>query len=107
MTRGQETLLMDLGPATRGAGETEVDLSALELVVLAATPDELAAHVQQLAAIDKASKGAMDTPRGRCRHSHRLAGAAEALDDKPQGQMLPPNQGSTSEWQTCLGVPWR
>jgi DNA polymerase-3 subunit epsilon len=58
MTRGQETLLMDLGPATRGAGEAEVDLSTFELVVLSVTEDELAAHLQQLAAIDKASKGA-------------------------------------------------
>jgi DNA polymerase-3 subunit epsilon len=58
MTRGQETLLMDLGPAARGAGDTEVDLSTFELVVLSATEDELDAHLQQLAAIDKASKGA-------------------------------------------------
>ena len=58
MTRGQETLLMDLGPATRGAGEEQIDLSTFELVVLPATQDELAAHLQQLAAIDKASKGA-------------------------------------------------
>jgi DNA polymerase-3 subunit epsilon len=58
MTRGQETLLMDLGPATRGAGEEQIDLSTFELVVLPATQDELAAHMQQLAAINKASKGA-------------------------------------------------
>jgi DNA polymerase III subunit epsilon len=58
MTRGQETLLMDLGPASGGAGEAEIDLSTFDLVVLRATPDELAAHALQLAAIDKASKGA-------------------------------------------------
>jgi DNA polymerase III subunit epsilon len=58
MTRGQETLLMDLGPVSRGAGEAEIDLSTLELVVVSATEDELAAHLQQLAAIEKASKGA-------------------------------------------------
>jgi DNA polymerase III subunit epsilon len=58
MTRGQETLLMDLGPATRGAGEEQIDLSTFELMVLPATKDELAAHTQQLAAINKASKGA-------------------------------------------------
>jgi DNA polymerase III subunit epsilon len=58
MTRGQETLLMDLGPAGRGAGEAEVDLSTFELVVVSATQEELAAHHHQLAAIDKASKGA-------------------------------------------------
>jgi len=58
MTRGQETLLMDLGPTTGAAGEADMDLSTFELVVLMATPDELAAHELQLAAIDKASKGA-------------------------------------------------
>ena len=57
MTRGQETLLMDLIPAARGAGAMEVDLSTFELVVVSATQDELAAHWQQLDAIDKASKG--------------------------------------------------
>ena len=58
MTRGQETLLMDLGPASGAAGEAEIDLSTFELVVVMASPDELAAHNAQLAAIDKASKGA-------------------------------------------------
>ncbi len=58
MTRGQETLLIDLGPAARGAGEAQIDLSSLDLVVLFATEDELGVHAQQLAAIDKASKGA-------------------------------------------------
>jgi DNA polymerase-3 subunit epsilon len=58
MTRGQETLLMDLAPTARGASDIEADLSTFELLVVVATEDELAAHVQQLAAIDKASKGA-------------------------------------------------
>jgi len=56
MTRGQETLVMDLAPARRGAGEVEVDLSTIQLVVLPATAEELAAHQQQLDAIDKAAK---------------------------------------------------
>jgi DNA polymerase-3 subunit epsilon len=56
MTRGQETLVMDLAPARRGAGEVEVDLSTIELVVWPATAEELAAHQQQLDAIDKAAK---------------------------------------------------
>jgi DNA polymerase-3 subunit epsilon len=58
MTRGQETLLMDLGPAARGIGDAQIDLSAFDLVVVVPTEEELAAHAQQLAAIDKASKGA-------------------------------------------------
>ncbi len=58
MTRGQETLLMDLVPTARGASDIAADLSTFELLVVVATEDELAAHAQQLAAIDKASKGA-------------------------------------------------
>jgi DNA polymerase-3 subunit epsilon len=56
MTRGQETLVMDLAPARHGAGDAEMDLSMIQLVVLQATADELAAHRQQLDAIDKAAK---------------------------------------------------
>ena len=59
MTRGQKSLLDD------GSGEQEeeptmvfADLSRLELRVLPANDDELAQHMQQLADIDKASKGA-------------------------------------------------
>ena len=59
MTRGQKSLLDD------GSGEQEeestmvfADLSRLELRVLPANDDELAQHAQQLADIDKASKGA-------------------------------------------------
>jgi DNA polymerase-3 subunit epsilon len=58
MTRGQETLTMDLAPSAHGSREAEIDLSALELIVLAATEEELAAHRLQLDAIDKQSKGA-------------------------------------------------
>ncbi|MDP1678960.1 MAG: DNA polymerase III subunit epsilon, partial [Candidatus Nitrotoga sp.] len=59
MTRGQKSLLDD------GSNEQEeeptmvfADLSRLELRVLPANDDELAQHAQQLADIDKASKGA-------------------------------------------------
>ena len=59
MTRGQKSLLDD------GSNEQEeeptmvfADLSRLELRVLPANDDELAQHTQQLADIDKASKGA-------------------------------------------------
>ncbi len=58
MTRGQKSLLDD------GSNEQEeeptlvfADLSRLELRVLPANDDELAQHAQQLADIDKASKG--------------------------------------------------
>ena len=56
MTRGQETLVMDLAPARHGAGDAEMDLSTIQLVVLRATAEELAAHHQQLEAIDKTAK---------------------------------------------------
>ena len=59
MTRGQKSLLDD------GSNEQEeepamvfADLSRLKLRVLPANDDELAQHAQQLADIDKASKGA-------------------------------------------------
>jgi DNA polymerase-3 subunit epsilon len=58
MTRGQEALMMDLMPRTREDEDQEVSLSGLELVVLAASAEELAAHQLTLDSIDKASKGA-------------------------------------------------
>ena len=52
MTRGQESLMMEVEVVSASvAVEAAVHL---ELVVLAATVDELAAHAQQLADIDKA-----------------------------------------------------
>ena len=57
MTRGQETLSMDLAAAARDSQEAEIDLSAVQLIVLAATEQELAAHFEQLEAIDKEAKG--------------------------------------------------
>jgi DNA polymerase III subunit epsilon len=58
MTRGQETLTIDLAPAAMAAGELELDVSLLELIVLTSTAEELAAHHHQLEDIDKASNGA-------------------------------------------------
>jgi DNA polymerase III subunit epsilon len=59
MTRGQDALLMDVGSAEAVAGDAavEVDLSRMVLPVLAANPQELAAHDGVLAEIDKACKG--------------------------------------------------
>jgi DNA polymerase-3 subunit epsilon len=56
MTRGQDSLLMEL------EASSELDLLAanmhdLQLIVLAATAEELEAHAQQLASIERESKG--------------------------------------------------
>ena len=59
LTRGQEALLIDLGhvgPASAAGGE-RVDLSGFDLPVLAANAQELAAHEEALAQIDKSSGG--------------------------------------------------
>jgi len=58
MTRGQETLTIDLGSSAQTAAEADLDLSSLQLPVVAATDAELAEHLKALEAIDKASKGA-------------------------------------------------
>ena len=56
LTRGQETLLMDLSDARDESGAaSRIDLSALTLPVLWANEAELAAHERVLAEIDKAS----------------------------------------------------
>lgn len=59
MTRGQDALIMDPGVVEVSAGEelVQVDLSRLELPVLAANEQESRAHDTVLADIDKASKG--------------------------------------------------
>ena len=58
MTRGQESLVIDLGGGPAGAGEVaRQDFSHLRLPVLAPDPDELAAHEALLAALDQESKG--------------------------------------------------
>jgi len=58
MTRGQESLLMDMGESAASLAEAQAELAGVELVVLRATPAELEAHNRQLKDIDKASKGA-------------------------------------------------
>lgn len=56
MTRGQESLVMELEtPAAATAAAARVDLS--RLVVVRPSADELAAHERALDAIDKAAKG--------------------------------------------------
>ncbi|MDP4027844.1 MAG: DNA polymerase III subunit epsilon [Gallionella sp.] len=58
MTRGQKSLLgEDDAPQTRQPAVLSTDASRPKLRVLQASADELAEHAQQLAAIDKASKG--------------------------------------------------
>jgi len=48
---------MDLGESSSPQMDVAFALDKLELIVLRATPDELAAHEQQLVDIYKASKG--------------------------------------------------
>jgi DNA polymerase-3 subunit epsilon len=55
MTRGQDTLVIDLAPA--GGAEDSGPIDAAGLIVLAATPAELAAHEALLDGIAKESKG--------------------------------------------------
>jgi len=59
MTRGQESLAMEIATESVGAGPI-VDSAgvAVELTVLCASDEELAAHARVLADIDKASNGA-------------------------------------------------
>ncbi|MGI4719496.1 MAG: DNA polymerase III subunit epsilon [Janthinobacterium lividum] len=57
MTRGQNTLSMDVAVETSTVGEL-LDAGPLgEIVVVAASPDELAAHEEVLAGLDKNVKG--------------------------------------------------
>jgi DNA polymerase-3 subunit epsilon len=55
MTRGQDTLVIDLAPA--GGAEDSGPIDAAGLIVLAATPAELAAHEALLDGIARESKG--------------------------------------------------
>ncbi|MFT4195733.1 DNA polymerase III subunit epsilon [Ottowia sp.] len=58
LTRGQEALLIDLGDVgPAGAVGERVDLSTFVLPVLAANAQELAAHEEVLAQLDKAAGG--------------------------------------------------
>lgn len=59
LTRGQDALLIDAGDSADASadGGARVDLSGLDLPVLAASGQELAAHEEILAQIDKSSGG--------------------------------------------------
>ena len=58
LTRGQEALLIDAGTEEGKSGSEEsIDLSAFVLPVLKANAQELAAHDEQMAQLDKASGG--------------------------------------------------
>lgn len=58
MTRGQESLIIDLGDTARIARATAAQTGPLDLVVRRATSEELAEHAAYLDALDRASKGA-------------------------------------------------
>ena len=58
MTRGQESLVMDVETTPAAAAAAEAAHGKLELVVIHATKEELAEHARMLEEIDKASKGA-------------------------------------------------
>jgi DNA polymerase III subunit epsilon len=57
MTRGQETLIMEIGLPQSGIADIDMSVAIPELIVIAATEAELAAHWRQLEDIDKAAKG--------------------------------------------------
>src|SRR5262245_51663317 len=58
MTRGQESLVMETEPAVVAIAAHEAMQGTLDLVVVRATVEELAAHDQRLAEIEKVSAGA-------------------------------------------------
>ena len=58
MTRGQESLVMEVDLPAAAAAVTEAAMDALELIVVRASADELAEHARLLDEIDKAAKGA-------------------------------------------------
>ena len=58
MTRGQESLAIEVQYAHAADVATEFSALQLDLVVLQPSEDELAAHLHALAEIDKASGGA-------------------------------------------------
>ena len=55
MTRGQDSLVMELGGTAAQADTVKIDVA--QLVVLTAEPDEIAAHEALLDAIEKEAKG--------------------------------------------------
>lgn len=57
MTRGQDSLIIDAAPTPKAEAAARAAIGELTLIVLPATDEEIAAHAQQLADIDKASRG--------------------------------------------------
>ena len=57
MTRGQESLVMEVEATSAAAADAEAAHGKLDLIVIRATKDELAEHTRMLDDIDKASKG--------------------------------------------------
>lgn len=58
MTRGQESLLMDLVETSSPVFDSEFSTVDIELIVVRATQQEVTEHMRQLEDIDKAAKGA-------------------------------------------------
>jgi DNA polymerase III subunit epsilon len=58
MTRGQDSLIIDVEPTPQAAAATRLAAGKLDLIVISASAEELAEHERQLADIDKASNGA-------------------------------------------------
>lgn len=58
MTRGQESLMMDIEEPPRGIGEEAVVIRTQPLLVVSADESELEAHRNYLAGLDKAAGGA-------------------------------------------------
>lgn len=58
MTRGQESLAIEVDPLHAGEAVAEFVATPLDLIVLRASEDEVAAHIVTLDEIDKASGGA-------------------------------------------------
>jgi len=58
MTRGQNSLMIDMAPAPKTAAATRSPAGQHELVVIAPSAADLDAHDKQLAELDKASNGA-------------------------------------------------
>ena len=57
MTRGQDALIIDMGSTSTTTQHAGIDLSALDLPVVAPTAEEVVAHERVIADIDAASKG--------------------------------------------------
>jgi DNA polymerase-3 subunit epsilon len=58
MTRGQESLMMELeAPAAAAAAAAGLIVDVSKLIVQRATPEELAAHESYLDALEKQAKG--------------------------------------------------